>query len=206
MDDRRFGAQIDGSPRRGPRPAAAATSTAAPTRRWPDAYARGRGPRGRREVSLDFGRRRLHQQHGHRPRRPAARRRAARRPDRPGDRPDRALPGDLPDHPPVGLHGDRRRRRRMTATDHRAWTRTGPPSILRIEGDVTSGSEGDLMAAYGRAVDDGATAVVLDFSGLEYMNSGGIGLLVTLLVRAQRGGGRLRRDRPVRPLPPDPRR
>ena len=29
-------------------------------------------------------------------------------------------------------------------------------------------------------------AVVLDFSGLEYMNSGGIGLLVTLLVRANR--------------------
>jgi len=27
---------------------------------------------------------------------------------------------------------------------------------------------------------------VLDFSGLDYMNSGGIGLLVTLLVRANR--------------------
>ncbi len=33
--------------------------------------------------------------------------------------------------------------------------------------------------------------MVLDFSGLEYMNSGGIGLLVTLLVRAQRGGAHL---------------
>ena len=47
------------------------------------------------------------------------------------------------------------------------------------------------MAAYGLAVANGATAVVLDFSRLEYMNSGGIGLLVTLLVRAHRGGGRL---------------
>jgi anti-anti-sigma factor len=37
----------------------------------------------------------------------------------------------------------------------------------------------------------GATAVVLDFSGMEYMNSGGIGLLVTLLVRAQRSNTRL---------------
>ena len=45
------------------------------------------------------------------------------------------------------------------------------------------------MAAYGLAVGNGATAVVLDFTGLEYMNSGGIGLLVTLLVRAQRAGG-----------------
>lgn len=67
----------------------------------------------------------------------------------------------------------------------------GPSSILRIMGDVTSASEGDLMAAYGLAAAKGATAVVLDFSKLEYMNSGGIGLLVTLLVRAQRAGGRL---------------
>jgi anti-anti-sigma factor len=67
----------------------------------------------------------------------------------------------------------------------------GPASILRIEGDITSASEDDLMAAYGLAMANGATAVVLDFSRLEYMNSGGIGLLVTLLVRAQRAGGRL---------------
>jgi anti-sigma B factor antagonist len=67
----------------------------------------------------------------------------------------------------------------------------GPASILRISGDVTSASEGDLGAAYGLAVANGASVVVLDFSKLEYMNSGGIGLLVTLLVRAQRAGGRL---------------
>ena len=47
------------------------------------------------------------------------------------------------------------------------------------------------MAAYGLAVANGATAVILDFTKLDYMNSGGIGLLVTLLVRAQRAGGRL---------------
>ena len=67
----------------------------------------------------------------------------------------------------------------------------GSASILRIVGDVTSASEADLMAAYGLSAANGAKAVILDFSKLEYMNSGGIGLLVTLLVRAQRGGGRL---------------
>jgi anti-sigma B factor antagonist len=67
----------------------------------------------------------------------------------------------------------------------------GPASILRIDGDITSSSEPDLTAAYGLAVANGAKVVVLDFSKLEYMNSGGIGLLVTLLVRAQRAGGRL---------------
>ena len=67
----------------------------------------------------------------------------------------------------------------------------GPASILRIAGDITSASEPDLMAAYGLAAANGAMAVILDFSKLEYLNSGGIGLLVTLLVRAQRGGVRL---------------
>ena len=72
-----------------------------------------------------------------------------------------------------------------------ALDRSGNVVTLRIAGDVTSGSEAELMAGYTRAVEDGAVAIILDFAGLEYMNSGGIGLLVTLLVRAQRGGVRL---------------
>jgi anti-sigma B factor antagonist len=67
----------------------------------------------------------------------------------------------------------------------------GPASILRIEGDITSASEGEMMTAYAQAMANGATAVVLDFTRLQYMNSGGIGLLVTVLVRAQRAGCRL---------------
>jgi anti-sigma B factor antagonist len=69
--------------------------------------------------------------------------------------------------------------------------RSGSAAILRIAGDVTSASEPDLMAGYTTAAEGGAAVVVLDFSALEYMNSGGIGLLVTLLVRAQRAGTRL---------------
>ena len=57
-------------------------------------------------------------------------------------------------------------------------------SIIDIVGDVTPAAEEALMGAYGQL--NGANAVVLNFSGLDYMNSGGIGLLVTLLVRAQR--------------------
>ena len=69
--------------------------------------------------------------------------------------------------------------------------RTGEAGVLHISGDITSGSEAELMKAYTQATDAGATVIVLDFSRLEYMNSGGIGLLVTLLVRAQRTGQRL---------------
>jgi anti-sigma B factor antagonist len=58
--------------------------------------------------------------------------------------------------------------------------------VIDIKGDITAGSEDVLMDAYGRASGDGVRAIVLSFAGLDYMNSGGIGLLVTLLVRAQR--------------------
>lgn len=62
-------------------------------------------------------------------------------------------------------------------------------SVLDISGDVTAASEDALMAAY----EDAGTArvVVLNFTALDYMNSGGIGLLVTLLVRANRQRRRL---------------
>ena len=60
----------------------------------------------------------------------------------------------------------------------------GATSVLDVSGDITGESEQVLMDAYQRA--DGAKAIVLNFAGLEYMNSGGIGLLVTLLVRANR--------------------
>ena len=58
--------------------------------------------------------------------------------------------------------------------------------VIRVRGDITAASEKPLMEAYGKACDGATRAVILDFSGLEYMNSGGIGLLVTLLVRANR--------------------
>lgn len=65
-------------------------------------------------------------------------------------------------------------------------------SIIDIDGDVTPAAEAALMHAYGEATTNGASTIVLDFRDLAYMNSGGIGLLVTLLVRAQRGKQDLR--------------
>jgi anti-sigma B factor antagonist len=63
--------------------------------------------------------------------------------------------------------------------------------VIEIRGDVTAASEDALMDAYTRAAEGPIRAILLDFSGLEYMNSGGIGLLVTLLVRANRAKQRL---------------
>lgn len=59
-------------------------------------------------------------------------------------------------------------------------------SIIDVKGDVTPECEDDLGAAFSTASEDASAGVVLNFTDLDYMNSGGIGLLVTLLVRAQR--------------------
>jgi anti-anti-sigma factor len=67
----------------------------------------------------------------------------------------------------------------------------GEAAVLRISGDVTGASEPGFMAAYAEATAGGARTILLDFTSLEYMNSSGIGLLVTLLIRVRRAGQRL---------------
>jgi anti-sigma B factor antagonist len=59
-------------------------------------------------------------------------------------------------------------------------------AVIEIAGDVTAACDAQLKDAHQQATDLGARGILLDFSGLEYMNSGGIGMLVTLLVRTQR--------------------
>ena len=64
-------------------------------------------------------------------------------------------------------------------------------SVIDIHGEVTAASEAPLGDAYAKASTATTRAIVLNFSGLGYMNSGGIGMLVTLLVRANRQKQRL---------------
>src|SRR3990170_2646643 len=63
--------------------------------------------------------------------------------------------------------------------------------VLEVHGEVTAASEKALTEGYSEASTPTTRAVIVDFTGLEYMNSGGIGLLVTLLVRANRQKQRL---------------
>lgn len=59
-------------------------------------------------------------------------------------------------------------------------------SVVDVRGELTGFAEGVLMEAYSQASEGGTRAIVLNFEGLEYMNSSGIGLLVTLLIRVNR--------------------
>jgi len=62
--------------------------------------------------------------------------------------------------------------------------------IIEVGGELTAFAEDTLMGAYNQAC-NGVPTVILNFSRLEYMSSSGIGLLVTLLIRAQRSKQRL---------------
>lgn len=78
----------------------------------------------------------------------------------------------------------------MLDTEPRIRVRDRDPrvAVIAVAGDVTSASEDALMAAYGEANEGRPKGVILDFAEMTYMNSSGIGLLVTLLIRANRQG------------------
>ena len=61
---------------------------------------------------------------------------------------------------------------------------SGP--VLELVGDVDGRAEEALAAAYTEAGE--ASAVMLDFHGVSYMNSTGIALIVGLLARARANG------------------
>mgnify|MGYP000732631981 CR=1 FL=1 len=67
----------------------------------------------------------------------------------------------------------------------------GVTCVLDINGELTAFAEDRLMGAYNDGCGAPVQNVILNFERLEYMSSSGIGLLVTLLIRAQRQRQRL---------------
>ena len=64
-------------------------------------------------------------------------------------------------------------------------------SVIDFEGEVNGFAENMLMDAYMQASNGNTHVIILNFEKLEYLNSSGIGLLVTILIRAQRQNQRL---------------
>jgi anti-sigma B factor antagonist len=63
--------------------------------------------------------------------------------------------------------------------------------IVDINGDVTAAAEGPLMETLITTKAEGVRVIALNFGGLTYMNSSGIGMLVTFLIRAKRQSQRV---------------
>jgi anti-sigma B factor antagonist len=62
----------------------------------------------------------------------------------------------------------------------------GGAAVIELTGEVDGGAAGPLNAAYEQAVTDGAaTTLVLDFAAVDYINSTGIALIVSVLARAR---------------------
>lgn len=67
----------------------------------------------------------------------------------------------------------------------------GNACVIDIQGEINGAAEPVLMDAYNKACAHGSKNILMNFSGLDYMNSSGIGLIVTLLIRVRRQNQRL---------------
>ena len=64
----------------------------------------------------------------------------------------------------------------------------GPVAVIEMRGEIDSFGEEALNAAYAEVDERKPSAVLLNFAGVDYINSTGIALIVGLLARARRAG------------------
>jgi anti-anti-sigma factor len=67
----------------------------------------------------------------------------------------------------------------------------GPVAIIELRGEIDVFGDEALNAAYAQAEAQNPKAVLLNFSGVDYINSTGIALIVGLLAKARKAGRRL---------------
>jgi anti-sigma B factor antagonist len=71
------------------------------------------------------------------------------------------------------------------------WELNPQTRVIDVQGELTGDAESAILSAYAQADVDATQLVVLNFKQLSYMNSSGVGLLITLVVRARRQGKKL---------------
>ena len=62
---------------------------------------------------------------------------------------------------------------------------------IEIKGELSGFSHETILDAFSKVNQTGIQTILFNFSRLEYLNSSGIGLLVTLLIQARRAGQHL---------------
>lgn len=60
--------------------------------------------------------------------------------------------------------------------------------IIELHGEIVSSTEEALSAAYVEATNQHAATVLLNFNGVDYINSGGIARIVSLIRQAHQSG------------------
>jgi anti-anti-sigma factor len=64
-------------------------------------------------------------------------------------------------------------------------------AVIDLRGEIDSFGEAELNRGYDEAEHASAKAVLLNFAGVDYINSTGIALIVGLMARARKSGRRL---------------
>ncbi|HEX8731584.1 MAG TPA: STAS domain-containing protein [Ktedonobacterales bacterium] len=64
-------------------------------------------------------------------------------------------------------------------------------AVIELHGEINSFAEQALSVAYAEAEAQGPQAILLNFSDVDYINSTGIALIVTMLARARKAHIRL---------------
>lgn len=62
-----------------------------------------------------------------------------------------------------------------------------PVTILSFSGDISSASKDAILAAY-HGLDGAASKILLDFTGVDYINSSGIAIIIQMLLEAAKTG------------------
>jgi len=75
--------------------------------------------------------------------------------------------------------------------DFHVWEMDAHTRVIDVQGELTGDAESAIMNAYAQADGDATHLVVMNFKQFTYVNSSGVGLLITLVVRARRQGKKL---------------
>lgn len=71
-------------------------------------------------------------------------------------------------------------------------TTNGDITVIRVDGQLTVGNRQDLKTTVQHATDEGARKFLLDCSATGYIDSSGLGALVTISKRVREAGGQVR--------------
>lgn len=63
-----------------------------------------------------------------------------------------------------------------------------PVAVLRFDGDIASTSKDAVLGAYQALPKETTKLILLDFTGVDYINSSGIALVIQLLIEATNSG------------------
>ena len=62
-----------------------------------------------------------------------------------------------------------------------------PITVLRFAGDITSASRAAVLGTY-EGFSENTKRILLDFTGVDYLNSSGIALIIQMLIAANKSG------------------